>query len=161
MRPTGVLFICMGNICRSPLAEGVFTHLARERGVLERFLIDSCGTGGWHAGSPPDRRSVDVARRHGIELFGSARQIDPEVDFERFEHLLVMDRDNLENVLAVGGPRDRVRLLRSYDPELSGHPAHALEVPDPYYGPGDGFQHVFDIVHRACGGLLTELMSAR
>src|SRR5690606_14742882 len=91
--PTGVLFVCLGNICRSPLAEGVFTHLSREAGLDDRFRIDSAGTGGWHAGEPPDPRSVEVAARHGIVLEGVARKTRPR-DFHDFDLILAMDGEN-------------------------------------------------------------------
>ncbi|MEZ6317889.1 MAG: low molecular weight protein-tyrosine-phosphatase [Phycisphaerales bacterium] len=101
--PIGVLFVCLGNICRSPLAEGIFIHIARERGVLDRFRVDSAGTGGWHVGNPPDPRSVAVARKHGIELPSRARTFDDGLrESERFEWLIAMDRENEADMLARG-----------------------------------------------------------
>ncbi len=151
---TSVLFVCLGNICRSPLAEGVFRHLAEERGVDDRFVIDSAGTGAWHAGSPPDERSVLVASEHGITLEGSARPVTPE-DLERFDVILAMDSENLQDLerLADGSrTRARLHLLREFDPE-----ADRLDVPDPYYGGYRGFENVYRMVRRACEGLLDEL----
>ena len=162
-KTTGVLFVCMGNICRSALAEGVFTHLARERGVLDRFRIDSCGTGGWHAGELADPRMRATAQRHGIELTSIARQIHPMTDFPDltgdggFEWILPMDCDNKEQVLALGAPPERVRMFRSFDPALRGKPDEAIEVPDPYYGGAQGFETVYEMVMAASVGLLGEL----
>lgn len=154
---TGVLFVCLGNICRSPLAEGIFIHRAKERGMLERLRVDSCGTGHWHAGSRADPRSLDVARAHGIELPSIARQYDPRTDLE-FDWIVAMDRQNKADLLRAGAPRARVRLMRSFDPALADEPASRLDVPDPYYGARGGFQEVFDMLSRACDGLLHELV---
>lgn len=154
--PTGVLFVCLGNICRSPLAEGVFAHLAERRGVRAHFEVDSCGTGGWHAGEPSDLRATAVALRHGIRLTRVARQLNPERDFGRFHHLIAMDRSNARHLLEAGAPRDRVRLLRSFVPD----DAHDLDVPDPYYGGDDGFETVYRIIERSCAAALSELAPA-
>lgn len=150
-----ILFVCLGNICRSPLAEGIFRHLATEAGLDGRFEVDSAGTGAWHVGEPPDRRSLGVARKNGVTLEGRARQVEPE-DFAAFDLLVAMDRDNLRQLEAL---RDRVgggtpiRLLREFDPEAGGD----LEVPDPYYGGPDGFDRVYEMVHRSCMTLLEAL----
>ncbi len=156
---TGVLFICMGNICRSPLAEGIFIHKARARGVLDRFDIDSCGTGGWHIGECADPRALAVARKNGVELPSCARQIDPSTDFERFHLLLAMDSSNLQHIAGLGAPPDRTRLMRSFDPEAL--KLGDLDVPDPYWGGDDGFDNVFAMLDRACEGLLDYLRSPR
>jgi protein-tyrosine phosphatase len=149
----------MGNICRSPLAEGVFGHLARQRGVADSFTIDSCGTGGWHVGETPDARAIDVARRHGIRLVHVARQFDPGSDFDAFDLILAMDRDNLTHVrgLATDGQDRKSRLLREFEP---GAPAsgRALDVPDPYYGGPEGFDRVFRMLHDSCAGLLDAIL---
>jgi protein-tyrosine phosphatase len=158
---TGVLFVCLGNICRSPLAEGIFIDMARKRKVLNLFDIDSCGTGSWHVGECADHRSLAVARRHGIELECVGRQLDPENDFARFDWLLAMDRSNLRNLLNAGAPRQRVRLMRSFDPALEKAREHDLDVPDPYDWPGDGFESVYQMLHSACGGLLEFLLAQR
>jgi protein-tyrosine phosphatase len=152
---TRILFVCLGNICRSPLAEGVFRHLAREAGVLDRFEIDSAGTGDWHVGEPPDSRAAAVARKHGIELSGRARQVTRE-DLRNFDHVLAMDRDNLEELRRMAeraGATAKIRLLREHDPEAEG----ASDVPDPYYGGPSGFEEVYRIVSRSCRELLAEL----
>lgn len=156
----GVLFVCLGNICRSPLAGGVFIHLARERGVLDRFDVDSCGTGAWHVGHNADPRSIQVAARHGITLRHEARQFDPSVDFLRYHLVVPMDRANERGILAAASRYSinpaRVRLMRAFDPGR-GTTTDSLEVPDPYYGGDDGFERVFEMLHRACGGLLDQL----
>lgn len=155
--PLGILFVCLGNICRSPLAEGVFIHLARERGVGERFCVESCGTGNWHVGARPDHRSEAVARRHGVNLPSCARLLDPKSDFERFGLIVPMDLSNSRNVLAAGAEAERVRLLLSFDPALKHLPEHELQVPDPYHEGPEGFDAVFKMVSSACVGMLEEL----
>lgn len=156
-RHASLLFVCLGNICRSPLAEGIFLHLARERGVASRFRVDSAGTGAWHVGSPPDPRALAIARKHGVHLPSIGRQVDPLTDFETFDLILPMDNSNRTDLLDLGAPRDRVRLMRSFDPSLASEPDHRLDLPDPYYGSGDGFQRVYDMLLAACSGLLDEL----
>lgn len=160
---TGVLFVCLGNICRSPLAEAVFIHRARARAVLDRFEIGSCGIGGWHAGEGADPRSVQIALRYGVPMDHVARQLDPRRDFARFHHLIAMDRANLRGILAVDTghsvERSRVRLLRSFDPALRGAPDDELEVPDPYYGGDEGFDRAYLMVDSACAGLLDYLLA--
>lgn len=151
---TGVLFLCLGNICRSPLAEGIFIHRAAERGVIDRFLVDSAGTGGWHAGERPDPRSVAVARRHGVDLPGRARKLVGDEDGQRFELVLAMDAQNARDAVEMGVPASRVRLMRSFDPTADA----GAEVPDPYYGGDRGFDDVYDMLVRACDGLLDELL---
>jgi protein-tyrosine phosphatase len=149
-----VLFVCLGNICRSPTAEGVMRHLVREQGLEEAVEIDSAGTGSWHIGHPPDERSAGAARERGIDLDGHARQVSP-ADFEAFDLILAMDRSNHDDLRALApdeDARERVKLLREYDPDAV--TAGDLEVPDPYYGGPDGFEEVLDLVTRACEGLL-------
>jgi protein-tyrosine phosphatase len=161
MPPTRVLFVCMGNICRSPTAEGVMRALVEEAGLSEQIEIDSAGTGGWHAGSPPDPRSVAAAARRGIHLTGGARQVRLQ-DFDDFDLLVALDRANERDLLRLA-PHERaaakVRLLREFDPAGAGGGARNrdLDVPDPYYGGNDGFGRVLDLVEAACRGLLDEL----
>ncbi|HYI79903.1 MAG TPA: low molecular weight protein-tyrosine-phosphatase [Thermoleophilaceae bacterium] len=148
-----LLFVCLGNICRSPTAEGVMRHLLAEEGLVEAVEIDSAGTGDWHVGHAPDHRSTGAAAGRGIELTGQARQVTAK-DFDSYDLILAMDRSNHEDLLALApneDARERVRLLREYDPEAVA--AGELEVPDPYYGDGDGFEDVLDLVSRACEGL--------
>jgi protein-tyrosine phosphatase len=156
---TGVLFVCLGNICRSPLAEGVFRHVVEEAGLGDRFVIDSAGTSAFHTGDAPDPRTSEVARRRGLTLEHSARQIQPE-DLEAFDYVLAMDGSNLAKVQRLrerlpGGAE--VRLLRSFDAAADGD----LEVPDPYFGGPDGFEDVHDMVERACRGLLRHIRQER
>jgi protein-tyrosine phosphatase len=153
-----ILFVCLGNICRSPLAEGVLRHLARARGIEGELVIDSAGTGAWHVGEPPDRRAAEVARRHGIELTSRARQVEAG-DAHRFDLVVAMDRSNLKALEELFG-RDRaegaeVRLFRDFDPQASG-PA---DVPDPYFGGDEGFEAVHAMVVRGCSALLDTLES--
>ena len=132
-------------------------HLLREQGREDQVELDSAGTGSWHVGSPPDRRSAAAAQRRGIVLEGAARQVRAR-DFEDFDLLIAMDRANHRELLALAPDetaRGKVRLLREYDPQAVA--AGDLEVPDPYYGDGDGFAHVLDVVERACRGLLAEI----
>lgn len=149
----GVLFMCMGNICRSPMAEGIFLHLAKQRGVLDRFDVDSCGTGGWHAGEPPDPRALAEAARHGVYLPSLARQLAPREDRRRFDLIVAMDAQNREDAIRAGVPEAKIRLMRSFDPA-----AEEFDVPDPYYGGADGFGLVYDMLFAACGGLLDHLL---
>jgi protein-tyrosine phosphatase len=148
----GVLFICMGNICRSPLAEGLFLHKINQLGVAKRFAVDSCGTGGWHVGERPDHRILDVASQHGISLPSRARQVHVD-DFDHFEYLICMDQENQANVISMGAPLEKVRLLLEFDgasPER--------EVPDPYYGGPQGFDHVFLLIDAATDSMLECLL---
>jgi low molecular weight protein-tyrosine phosphatase len=158
---TGVLFVCLGNICRSPLAEGIFIEQARRRGMLDLFDVDSCGTGSWHAGERADPRSLEVAARHGIELPSIARQLDPEADFARFHWLIAMDRSNAKNLLRAGADSARVKLMRSFDAAAAGAAEGDLDVPDPYEWHGDGFERIYQMLDRACAGLLDTLASRR
>jgi protein-tyrosine phosphatase len=153
-----ILFVCMGNICRSPTAEGVMRSLVRDAGLEDRIEIDSAGTGGWHAGEPPDARATEAAHRRGITLAGAARQVVAD-DFDRYDLLVAMDRENLRGLLALAPDEEaaaKVRLLREFDPAADGD----LDVPDPYYGGERGFETVLDLVQAACRGLLGELRSA-
>jgi protein-tyrosine phosphatase len=155
-----VLFVCMGNICRSPTAEGVMRTLLRDSGLDARIELDSAGTGGWHAGEPPDARATAAARSRGIALGGAARQVTP-ADFERFDLLVAMDRENLRELHALAPDdeaRGKVRLLREFDPTAVA--AGELDVPDPYYGGARGFERVLDLVQSACRGLLADLRAA-
>ena len=148
-----ILFVCMGNICRSPTAEGVMRHLLVVEGLQDEIELDSAGTGGWHVGDPPDRRATAAARARGIALEGAARKVRPS-DFEDFDLIVAADRENLADLRAIAPPgtAQKVRLLREFDPASEGAPD--LDVPDPYYGGADGFERVLDLVEAACRGLL-------
>ena len=154
-RKLKVLFVCMGNICRSPLAEGVFRHQVRAAGLADRFDIDSAGTASYHIGDPPDQRTTSVARARGIELTGRARQIKA-LDLRDFDYVLVMDAQNMARVQQLARstkPTAEVRMLRDFDEEAEDD----LDVPDPYYGGPRGFEDVHDIVERACARLLEHI----
>jgi protein-tyrosine phosphatase len=156
-----ILFVCMGNICRSPTAEGVMRRLLRDAGLEDTIEIDSAGTGGWHAGEPPDARATEAARLRGVRLEGAARQVTA-ADFEDFDLIVAMDRANLRELLALAPDEEaaeKVRLLREFDPASAD--AGDLDVPDPYYGGERGFERVLDLVEAACRGLLGELRAAR
>jgi len=147
-RPARVLFVCLGNICRSPTAEAVLAKLAEERGLGERIEVDSAGTGSWHVGEPPDPRARAAAAERGVTVSGQARQIEP-ADFKRFDVLVAMDRSvqrTLERLAPDPQARSKVRLLPG-----------EVEVPDPYYGPDHGFERVLDLLEKGCAELLAEL----
>ncbi len=153
-----VLFVCLGNICRSPTAEGTMRALVREAGLQREIEIDSAGTGGWHVGSAPDERASAAAARRGIALEGAARRVRAE-DFDEFDVILAMDSQNLDDLLLLLRPDDerraKVRLLREFDQRSARE--RDLDVPDPYYGDGDGFERVLEMVDAACRGLLAEI----
>jgi protein-tyrosine phosphatase len=152
-----LLFVCLGNICRSPTAEGVMRQLVADQGLSDRVVVDSAGTGSWHVGHPPDERATAAAARRGIVLEGTARTFAAD-DFDQHDLLLAADRDNLEVMRSIAPDdeaRERVRLLREFDAEAVA--AGDLEVPDPYYGGPSGFDEVLDAVDRACRGLLDHL----
>ncbi len=156
-----ILFVCLGNICRSPTAEGVMRRLVADAGLQGSSELDSAGTGGWHVGEPPDSRAGEAAQRRGIALEGRARQVCIE-DFERFDLILAMDRSN-ERALRALAPDERarakVRLLREFDPAASAG-IDDLDVPDPYYDAQHGFEVVLDQVQAACEGLLEHVRSS-
>ncbi len=149
-----VLFVCLGNICRSPTAEGVMRGLVREAGLEDRIEIDSAGTGSWHVGNPPDPRSTAAAARRGVVLDGAARTVTAD-DFDDWDLLVAMDRENQRELLRRApddAARAKVKLLREYDPASVA--AGDLEVPDPYYGDEAGFDRVITMVEAAVPGLL-------
>lgn len=150
------LFVCLGNICRSPLAEGIYLHLIRERGWEHRFHADSAGMGDWHCGQPADPRASETAARRGVRLPSVCRQVARE-DFAEFDLILAMDRSN-RDALAAKCPaplRGKIRLMRDFDPES--RPESEPEVPDPYYGNAQGFDRVYEMLERSCRALLDSL----
>ena len=151
-----ILFVCLGNICRSPLAEGVLAHHLTNAGLLDSVRVDSAGTGAWHVDERPDPRSIEVARRNGIELPGSARRVRPE-DFGDFDYIYAMDADNLRDLqhIAVGEDgASGVALFRQHDPHAT---TDDMDVPDPYYGGSGGFDEVFEMVDRTCRVIVEKL----
>jgi len=148
-----VLFVCMGNICRSPTAEGVFRHHVSRAGLFERFVIDSAGTHAYHVGNPPDRRAAVAAERRGVSLIDlRARRVSDE-DFERFDYIIAMDEDNVAHLKEQAPPEyhSKVSLFLEYSA------GKEREVPDPYYGGTSGFERVLDLVEEASRGLLETL----
>lgn len=166
--PYRICFVCLGNICRSPTAEGVMQALVDEAGLAGRIEVDSAGTGAWHIGDPPDTRAAAEARRRGVDLTSRGRQVSPS-DFFTFDLLVAMDhrnRGDLHDLAPDPALRDKVVLLRSFDPdsveraERHGHPeSDLLAVPDPYYGGDSGFADVYDIVEAGCRGLLDHVVA--
>ena len=151
--PVSVLFVCMGNICRSPAAEGVFRHYVEQQGAAGDFYIDSAGTIDYHSGKPVDPRMRQAAASRGYALTSISRQVIPE-DLDEFDLIAAMDRDNLWYLEELaGGPQAHIRLLGSFLPEGHDEPGQAPEVPDPYYGGSQGFEDVLDMLERACPGI--------
>ena len=152
-----VLFVCLGNICRSPLGEGILAHRLEEEDLSNRVHVDSAGTGAWHQGDPPDPRSSEVAMRHGIALRGRARLVSVE-DFHEFDYIFAMDRTNLRDLRHLesqGEGGALLTLFREFDPHRDGD----LDVPDPYYGGPEGFDLMFDMVDRTCAAFIEHLLS--
>lgn len=150
-----ISFVCLGNICRSPTAEGVMRHKLASLGALDHVQLDSAGTGAWHVGEPPDRRSTAVAAQRGITLDGAARRFRAK-DFGRFDLVLAMDQSNLRDLRAMApteAHQGKLFLFRRFDPSAGPQ----AEVPDPYYGGPRGFEDVLDICDRAADGLLEHL----
>jgi protein-tyrosine phosphatase len=151
MKRVSILFVCMGNICRSPLAEGIFRHTAAEAGLSDKFAIDSAGTGGWHEGDPPDRRSAATARQHGIDISAQrARRIRSE-DFAAFDLVIAMDRNNVAELRRASPNARNIHLFG--DIALG----TGEDIPDPYYGGPEGFEHVYARLLAGCMKLLGEL----
>jgi protein-tyrosine phosphatase len=154
MEKVKVLFVCMGNICRSPTAQGVFEHLVQSQGLAGRILVDSAGTHAYHVGNPPDRRSQAAAQDRGLDLSGQrARKIEV-LDFERFDYILAMDRSNLQDLqqLIESPQHERLHLFMQFATRWN-----TDEVPDPYYGGNSGFERVLDMVEDAAEGLLEHI----
>lgn len=159
-----VLFVCLGNICRSPLAEGLFRHHVEARGLAHAFEIDSAGTGAWHVGEPPDPGSVAVARKNKLDISKQrARQVRRD-DLDRFDVILAMDAQNQRDLLRLaadpGALQGRLWLMRSFEASPTPRP-DAPGVPDPYGGGPRGFEEVYGIVDRAAAHLLDHLLAAR
>ncbi len=150
-----VLFVCLGNICRSPMAEGVFRQLVEEEGMGGRIRVDSAGTDDWHVGESPDPRASAVARKNGVELESIARTIESG-DLDDFDYVLAMDLENLRDIQALqrahGGDAS-IHLFRDFDPEAGGE----REVPDPYFGGPTGFDRVYEMIRRTASNLLDQL----
>jgi protein-tyrosine phosphatase len=157
--PRRLLFVCLGNIIRSPLAEHLFRHLAGQAGLDHKYQVDSAGTGAWHVGESPDARMRRTAARHGLPYDGSARQVRLS-DFDRFDLILAMDDDNRQELQARARKpeqRAKIRLLRDFDPASP----RGASVPDPYYDGDEGFEETYRVVEAGVRGLLQALESGR
>lgn len=152
--PFSLCFVCLGNICRSPTAEGVFQHLVKERGLDPYFYVDSAGTGAYHIGEGANSKSQKTANKYGIQLLSKARKFEPD-DLKEFDLILAMDHENFDNLQKLDIKSEyscKLFLLREFDPQPG-----TKAVPDPYYGGMDGFKDVYDIVYRSCEALLDKL----
>ncbi len=152
-----VLFVCLGNICRSPLAEADFKHKVKEKGLDHLFEIDSCGTGNYHIGDPPDPRTIANAKKNGVEIEHLGRQLSDD-DLAYYDMILAMDNKNLRSIESLRTAKEyshKVKLMREFDPTEKG------EVPDPYYWEEKNFQEVFEILNRTADALLEELMAKK
>ena len=152
-----VLFVCLGNICRSPAAEGIFKKKIKERDLENFFFVDSAGTGSWHVGNLADPRMRETALSRGIELTSRSRQIE-ENDLHEFDHILVIDQDNFDDVQSLtkdcmDSVNSKIKLILSYSKN-----SQLVEVPDPYYGGQNGFDKVLDLLDDAIDGLIYSLM---
>jgi len=148
-----ILFVCLGNICRSPLAEAIFKEKVRRRGLDDKVFADSCGTSNYHIGDPPDERTLMNASKNGIVIEHCGRQLAEE-DLRDFDYILAMDHSNMRNILSLQNSASfshKIQLMRDYDPLGQG------EVPDPYYGGESGFQEVFEILDRTMERFLNHL----
>ena len=151
-----VLFICLGNICRSPAAEGIMRHLVEKRGLADAFLIDSAGIGGWHVGQLPDRRMRSHGADHGYDFSSRARQFSPD-DFSRFDFIVTMDQENYQDIIRMprtAEERDKVVPMARF---LKSHPGQDT-VPDPYYGGPQGFDLVIELLEDGCEHLLQSIL---
>lgn len=152
--PYKLCFVCLGNICRSPTAEGIFQHIVNERGLQSYFYVDSSGTSAYHIGEPANSKSQWVANQQGVQLHSKARRFD-SADLEEFDLILAMDSENFRNISRSdrdGIYSEKIKMMREFDPQPDDR-----DVPDPYYGGMDGFQNVFDVLKRSCDELLNRL----
>jgi len=155
MTPKSILFVCWGNICRSPAAENVFRHLIDQEGLTNEFTCDSAGTLGYHQGEPPDSRMQAAGRKRGIEFTGLSRKFDEVTDFIEFDLVLAMDRKNMFDLQALDSRNEYTDKLHLFGEFID--PQNPPEVPDPYYGGKDGFDQVMDLVEEGCRGIIEQL----
>ncbi len=152
-----ILFVCLGNICRSPSAEAVFKHLVEKKGEDGQFFIDSAGTSAWHAGEKADARMRRHAKKRGIELTSISRKFVPE-DFDRFDYIIAMDRENMDEMKRMARNKndlDKLHMMTDFSQKFNYH-----EIPDPYYGGDEGFELVLDLLEDANKGLLEHIKSS-
>ena len=152
-----VLFVCLGNICRSPLAEGAFQALVDEHGLSDRFMVDSAGTNGYHDGESPDIRSIREAQKNHIDISHQLSRQIQRADLERFDYIIAMDRSNLRNISRMAENNDLPGLSLMMDEVMT----QPVDVPDPYYGGADGFAQVWAMVHSACSALLNGFSASK
>jgi protein-tyrosine phosphatase len=146
-----VMFVCLGNICRSPLAEAVFNHIINLRGLEKKICAESSGTSNWHIGDPPDPRTIEIAVVNGVKISHSGRQFKAP-DLKSYNYILAMDRDNLQEITRLNDRETAVAeilMMRDFDNERSGK-----DVPDPYYGSMEDFQYVFDVLNESCNNFI-------
>jgi protein-tyrosine phosphatase len=158
MTPSSVLFVCLGNICRSPTAEGVFRALVESRGLAGSINIDSAGTSNWHIGERPDPRAIEAASKRGIDLTGMRGRQAIAQDFSEFDYIIAMDHENHTNLsrLATPDQQEKLYLFLEFAEGVS-----EVEVPDPYFGSTGGFPHVLDLIENASQGLLDHIVTNR
>ena len=157
MSPASVLFVCLGNICRSPTAEGVFRALVESRGLTDSIHIDSAGTSSWHIGEPPDPRAVEAASLRGIDLTDLRGRQAIARDFSEFDYVIAMDHENYNNLSRLATPEQaaKLHLFLEFSEGVS-----EIEVPDPYFGGTGGFPHVLDLIENASEGLLNHIITS-
>lgn len=151
---TKVLFVCLGNICRSPLAEAIFNHKIRELGLADVFMADSSGTSNYHIGEPPDERTLRNARKNGVTIRHAGRQLNV-ADLDEYDYVYAMDNNNYHAIARLSNgarPKAQIGMIRDFDPVLKGG-----EVPDPYFGGERGFQDVFEMLDRSIENLIVHL----
>lgn len=156
--PYRVLFVCLGNICRSPAAENIMNHLVRQANLQDQIVCDSAGTAAYHVGNPPDHRMTQAAAQRGIQMTGTARQFS-RTDFEAFDLILAMDWDNYDSITSLDREKrytHKVKMMCEFCREHRDR-----EVPDPYYGGMDGFNYVLDLLNDACSGLLEHIVQTK
>ncbi|MFN4082209.1 MAG: low molecular weight protein-tyrosine-phosphatase [Bacteroidia bacterium] len=148
-----ILFVCLGNICRSPLAEAIFNDLLEKKGLTEKYLCDSAGTASYHIGKQPDNRTIEVAEKNNVPINHRARQFT-KTDFNNFDLIIAMDRNNLRDIdmLKPYGVKAKVKLMRNFDNQLE-----QMDVPDPYYGNMNDFNEVYEILKTCCENLIHKL----
>jgi len=146
-----VVFVCLGNICRSPLAEGIFKKMLAEHNLHDKIYVDSAGTAAYHIGDPPDKRSIEVAYKYGIILNHVGRQFKRE-DLHDFDYIIAMDSKNYAGIKSLGEGKGKVALMRDFDKQGRGK-----DVPDPYYGGMEGFEEVYQMAYRSCVELLKHI----
>ena len=157
-QPCRVLFVCLGNICRSPAGENIFRHQVTESGLSDCIACDSAGTAGYHIGKSPDARMTKAMRHRGYQVTGGARQFTPD-DFNRFDLILTMDDDNYRDIISQARSNDQRKRVRCFTDFCTEH--EETEVPDPYYGGDEGFEFVADLIEDGSAGIIAHLRKTR